>query len=144
MKYIHKIAWITTALAIACIFIIAAIADDSAQKAKELFSRGVEASDAQKYEEAIKYFEAVLKINPDYAETYNNLGVAYVKLGRHTVAMEAYKKAIRIDPDYAEAHYNMGVAYVISGNREAALAEYEIITGLDSDLANELFNLIYK
>ncbi len=141
MKHIYRIVCITTALAIACIFITPAIADDSAQKAKELFSRGIEASKAQKYEEAIKYFEAVLGINPDNAEAHNNLGLAYMRLSRRAEAAEAFRRAIRINPDHADAHYNMGFAYRKLGRYNEARAVYKKAIRINPGYAEAHYNM---
>ncbi len=128
MKHIHRIVCITTALTITLAFITAPMADDSTQKIKELFSRGFEAIKAQKYDEAIKYFEDVLEINPDNSEAHNNLGVAYAGLGRYSEAVEAYKQVIHIKPDYAEAHYSLGQTYSrLKRYAEAAEAFKQVI-----------------
>jgi tetratricopeptide (TPR) repeat protein len=55
-----------------------------------------------RYTEAIEAFKQAIRINPDYADAYFNLGVVYVKLGRYTEAIETFKQAIRINPDFAE------------------------------------------
>lgn len=137
----YKAPSFLAALAIACIFITAAMADDS-DKAEELFSQGFKAFKAQRYEEAIKYFKAVIEIDPDAAAVHYGLGFIYGELGRYAEAVEAYKQAIRIKPDVADAHNNLSLAYVKSGNHDAALEEYKILEGLDRELANDLLSKI--
>ena len=122
------------ALAIACIFITAAIADDS-EKVDELFSRGVEAYKAQNYEEAIKYFEAVFKVNPNHTSTHYNLGLAYANLGRYAEAVEAYKQAIRINPNDSYAHYNLGLIYGKRGHYAGAEETYKQAIRINPDYA---------
>ena len=95
------------------------------------------------YSKAIEAYKQTIRINPDDAIAYCNLGFAYDQLGFHEEAREAYKQAIRIDPDYAEAHYSLGVAYLLIKDRDSAINEYKILKELDIDLANELFDLIY-
>jgi tetratricopeptide (TPR) repeat protein len=95
-------------------------------------------------QEAIDEYKQTIKIKPDYADAYINLGVTYYKLGRHQDAIEAYKQAIRIKPDFVLAHYNLGVAYLVTGDKESALEEYKILKTLDTEQANKLFNLINK
>jgi len=95
------------------------------------------------YSKAIEAYKQTIRINPDDAIAYYNLGFAYDQLGFHEDAREAYIQAIRIDSDYAEAHYSLGVAYLLIKDRDSALNEYKILKELDIDLANELFDLIY-
>jgi len=95
------------------------------------------------YSKAIEAYKQTIRINPDDAIAYCNLGFAYDQLGFHEDAREAYIQAIRIDPDYAEAHYSLGVAYLLIKDRDSALNEYKILKELDINLANELFDLIY-
>ena len=46
----------------------------------------------------------------DY-ETYNILGIAYMKLGRVLEAQRAYEQAIRLAPKYGEAYNNLARLY---------------------------------
>jgi tetratricopeptide (TPR) repeat protein len=75
--------------------------------------------------EAILHFEQAIRIQPDHAVAYNNLGVVYRGLDRRQEAMEAYRRAIRIKPDYADAHYNLGVAYYGFGRYQEAIEAYQ-------------------
>ena len=68
------------------------------------------------FDEAIDSFKQLLKINPHYAEAYNNMGVALKDKGDPEAAIDSYKQALNINPDYAEAYYNMGVALKDKGD----------------------------
>ena len=46
-----------------------------------------------KFYEAIKNYKKAIKINPNYAQGYNNLAVALQKLEKLNEAVENYKKA---------------------------------------------------
>jgi tetratricopeptide (TPR) repeat protein len=46
---------------------------------------------------------------------YNNLGGAYIDIGRYQEAIKDCSQAIRIRPDFADAHGNRGAAYVKLG-----------------------------
>ena len=49
-----------------------------------------------------------IKIKPDFAEAYSNLGIALVAEGKNEEAISHYKMAIKIKPDYADAYNNLG------------------------------------
>ena len=43
--------------------------------------------------------------------SYFELGLAYLKLGRHEEEVEAYHGALSLNPKSAQTHYNLGIAY---------------------------------
>ena len=51
---------------------------------------------------AAKYLAAV-RLDPDYARAYSNLGTTYFWMGQPDLAADAYRQALRIDPGLAEA-----------------------------------------
>ncbi|MDM7934819.1 MAG: tetratricopeptide repeat protein, partial [Methanothrix sp.] len=73
------------------------------QTAEEWFYKGVEHQDHGNYEEAIRCFDEVLRLDPDNAEIWNIKGVALRNLGRYDDAIKCYDEAVRLDPDYAFA-----------------------------------------
>ncbi len=60
------------------------------------------------HEEAMKDYDKAIELNPQYAEAYNNRGIAKAELGRNEEAMKDYDKAIELNPQYAEAYNNRG------------------------------------
>lgn len=65
------------------------------------------------YAKAIDYFQRALRVDKNFAEAANNLGVAYEKSGRFSDAVEAYKNALA-NPIYRSAQKafnNLGRAY---------------------------------
>jgi hypothetical protein len=81
---------------------------------------------------------------PGDAVAWNELGLAYIKLGRYQDAIAAYREALRLKPDYAEAWYNLGLSYALSGNRSAALEAVKELRRYDPQGAEKLFNLIME
>ena len=71
-----------------------------------MLNRGYLKHISNRREEALKDYEAALKINPRYAFAHNNLGVVLSELGRSEESLTAYNTAIKIDPNYADAYYN--------------------------------------
>jgi tetratricopeptide (TPR) repeat protein len=57
-------------------------------------------------------YTKAIKLNPDSAEAYNNLGKTYHGLCKYHEAMDNYTRAIKINPEYVEAYANRAFAYV--------------------------------
>lgn len=97
-----------------------------------------------RYHEAIEVFKKAIQIDQDHAESYNNLGCAYVELLRYKEAIKVCKQAVNINPKLAEPYYNLGVAYFMIGDRGSALEEYKTLKGIDKDMANKLRKFLNK
>ncbi len=82
---------------------------------------GTKYTDSQK---AIEYLTAAIRLKPDYADAYNNRGLAYDNLGQHQRAIEDYNQAISLKPDFAAAFNNRGLAYDNLGQHQRAIEDY--------------------
>jgi len=91
------------------------------------------------FDAAVAYREAV-RINPEDASAWNNLGGALYDLKRYNDAIDAYRHALWINPEFAEAWFNLGVAYAFVGNRTAAINAVQELRRLDPAMADKLFN----
>jgi tetratricopeptide (TPR) repeat protein len=80
---------------------------------------------------------------PGQAQVRNNLGNAYMNLGRLDDAIAAFHEAISLEPGYAEAHLNLGIAQQRIGDIEQATTLYRTALELKPDLAVASLNLGY-
>ena len=92
-------------------------------------------------EEASKAFMKVVKLNPTYADGYNNLGVTLQEQGKFEGAVVAYKKAISIKPNYAEAYNNLGNTLLEQGEPAGAISSYKKAISIDSNYAEANYNM---
>ena len=92
-------------------------------------------------EEASKAFMKVVKLNPAYADGYNNLGVSLHEQGKFESAVIAYKKAISIKPNYAEACNNLGNTLLEQGEPDGAISSYKKAIFIDSNYAEANYNM---
>lgn len=83
-------------------------------KAMGLFSE-------RKYKEAIDAFHSVLETEPDNADVYNNLGVAYSCVADFEHAETYLIKAIELDPQIAQAYINLSDLYYKAGDLASAV-----------------------
>ena len=92
------------------------------------------------YKRAIEDYDEAVKLNPEYAEAYNNRGVAYAGLNRHERAIEDYDVAVKLNPDYAAAYYNRGSAYAGLNRHERAIEDYDEAVKLNPKDAKAYYN----
>lgn len=71
------------------------------------------------FDEAAKYLEKAVKIEPTFAEAWNNLAACYGQMGRHQDAFEAYLKSYQLRPK-DNPLYGMAVAMKNLGNYSMA------------------------
>ncbi len=106
-----------------------------ANKAEEWFEKGNMAMSSGYNNVAIRFFKKAIEIDPNYLESYINIGLLYNKEGDTEKAISYYEKAIAVDPDFTKAHYNLGVVYVKKGKLDKAISEFKRCISIDPDYA---------
>ena len=104
-----------------------------------LFYQGLASYNKGKYKEAIEKYDKAIELNSNYAELYNNLGIAKGKLGQHQEAIADYDKVIELNPNYAIAYSNRGVQKNELGQYQEAIADYNKAIELNPNYA-EIYN----
>ena len=73
------------------------------------------------YEQARKFFNQALALDPKYAEAYRGLAYAEFNIGfNKEAALANYMKAIEIKPDYGEAYYALAFMYAMDNKEKGA------------------------
>ncbi|MEQ8187231.1 MAG: tetratricopeptide repeat protein [Candidatus Eremiobacterota bacterium] len=93
--------------------------------ADEWNTKGLDFFNQGKYEEAIKYYDKALDIEPEHVKTWHNKGVLLKKLGKNTEAIECYDKVLEIDPEALNTWYNRGIILKELGQNEEAMKCYD-------------------
>jgi tetratricopeptide (TPR) repeat protein len=104
---------------------------------QQWFEKGFEATDL---DEEIRCYSAAIRLKPDYAEAYNNRGIARSDKGDLDGALKDFTEAIRLKPDYADAYINRGNARSAKGDLDGALADYNEAIRLKPDYATAYYN----
>ena len=102
---------------------------------------GTVARREKKPEEAVKWYEAAIRVNPRYGSAYYNLGTLYKELGNREKALEALHQALALRPMWAKAYSALGLMHAQAqdyGPAEAALLRAVEIDGTNT---GALFNL---
>jgi tetratricopeptide (TPR) repeat protein len=74
------------------------------------------------YDQALPYFETLVRVQMNVAANFYLLGVTYANLNRSEEASEAFQKAVKLDPKDADSWYSLGVAHFRGGRLNEAIA----------------------
>ncbi len=85
---------------------------------------GASYNEMANHNEAIKCFNKIIDINPNFADAYYNLAVINKKLDQQEDAESNYIKSIRINPKKFEAYNNLGNIYKDKKNTKLAIKNY--------------------
>jgi protein O-mannosyl-transferase len=65
--------------------------------------------DAERYDEAIKWYSEALKLSPNDVNVSTDLGVCYYYLNQPDKALEQFDKSLKLDPKHAKTLLNLGI-----------------------------------
>jgi Flp pilus assembly protein TadD len=80
--------------------------------------------------EAVEQLREALRLRPQDARNWNNLGVALARLGRNAEAVAPYREAVRLEPDSVEFNYNLGLDLRQLGRNEEAIPYFRTVVQL--------------
>ncbi|WP_150107085.1 tetratricopeptide repeat protein [Halothece sp. PCC 7418] len=95
----------------------------------------------KKFQNAISLCRQILKLDPNFALAYHNLGKALAAIGDLETAAETYQQAITLEPSSALAYANLGSIYAKKEKWQDALKCYQKAIELKPDLAGVYRNL---
>ena len=94
-----------------------------------------------RHEIAIEELLKTLRIDPEFYNAYNALGVSYDHLKQHDSAIDAYRAALKINSDLDYVHNNIGYSNLLKGDLSAATVAFEkaiAINGTNKTYQNNL------
>ena len=68
-------------------------------------------SHQKEHENAIKFFQRAIQVNPNFAYAYTLLGHEYVQIEELEKALSCFRNAVRIDNKHYNAWYGIGMTY---------------------------------
>jgi len=93
--------------------------------AQDFFNRGRDKYDKSDYEGAIKDYDQVIQLDPNYVNVHYNRGLAKYALRDNQGAIADYNQAIKLNPNYTDAYYTRGLAKYALGDNQGAVAGYD-------------------
>lgn len=124
---------LTTGKIIGLIFLVESCESVETRKQRFLI-RGNEAFEQKNYVEAIRQFEAAVKLDSCYADALNNWGTALHRQKYYAEAAERYSQAILCKPDYLSALLNRANTYFELQRYDLSVKDAESVLDLRDTL----------
>lgn len=93
------------------------------------------------FSECIFYNQQCVRIDPNFAEAYGNIGNSLKELGDIDGAIQFYLKAIKLKPRFCDAYNNLASAYMQLGQTKQATETYRMALVLNPTLVDAHSNL---
>ncbi|MBW4615007.1 MAG: serine protease [Desmonostoc vinosum HA7617-LM4] len=112
----------------------------AAPKADDFFIKAKQNYDNQDYKGAVANYTEAIRLNPNYAEAYNDRGAVRFLLGDKQGAAADFTSAIKISPNYAQAYNNRGTIRAdYLRDKQGAVADFNQALNINPDYA-EAYN----
>lgn len=120
------------------------------QKCKEIIEGKLPVRALEIYENAarldslelkIKGYRRALRVDSNFVDAWNNLGVAYYYYGYVDSAIFCFKKALELNPDHPEVHNNIAFIMDASKQYEFAISHYQKAIRLKPNYVTAMVNL---
>jgi len=86
-----------------------AVADREAANPKPRIELANLYFDAERYDDAIKWYEQAVKLEPNDANVSTDLGVSYYYINQPDKALAQFDHSLKIDPKHAKTLLNVGI-----------------------------------
>jgi predicted O-linked N-acetylglucosamine transferase (SPINDLY family) len=94
------------------------------------------------HQDAIRHYREAVRLMPDYAFAYNNLGRALTLVGQRDEAKGCFESAIRCGKvGYPDPHYNLGTELKADGDFDRAVAAFQEALRIQPGYADAHCNL---
>ena len=102
-----------------------ALTDAPALLAQIEYSLGSLEMEREQYEHALRHYQQVLEYDPNFPDTWYQIGSTYHALGNEEESIHAFQHSIQVQPTLPEAYTDMADIYVRSGRFAEARATLE-------------------
>ena len=109
--------------------------------AYDLFVTGLARYDNGDAQGAVESYLQSIKLQPNSALAYLNLGQAYLKLQKDRDAIKALKESIKLNPKIAETYYGLGFSSFRMGRFRDAADAFKKATTLEPRMAKAHYGL---
>lgn len=101
------------------------------QEAVDLYYQGIDETKKDNFKGAIEYYKKAVKIDPNFAFAYDNMGICYRRLEEYDSAIDSYEKSLKIDPNGLMPLQNIAVVYSYKKEYKKAVKTYEKLAKIE-------------
>lgn len=87
----------------------------------------VQAESASSTQEAIRFFEKAIKLEPSFPISYFNLGVLYLNQGKIKEGLDLLNQSVAVDPGFMFGHASIALNQAVKGNELEAIQHLKIV-----------------
>lgn len=107
------------------------IAEKDPKNAESRIQLGNLYFDADRYQDAIPWYEQALKLTPRDVNVITDLGVAYYNVNEPDKALEEFNKSLKIDPKHTKTLLNVGIVKAFAKQDfDGALAAWQQVVDI--------------
>lgn len=110
------------------------------EASEDLVRMGEDAANKSNYEQALKYFEKAIEMNPKNDFAWGDRGLMLDKLGRREEAIESFSKALMIAPSNAITWHNKGLSLIKSNRLEESIECFDKAIEINGKYAKAWYN----
>lgn len=101
--------------------------NSTTDEAAQFFLKGNVQLQKREYKEAIRYYSEAITKKPDFADAYNNRGLAKFRNDDREGALADYTRAIETDPDFGTAYFNRAEVRLETGDAAGSVSDLQHI-----------------
>ena len=91
----------------------------------ELMAKGMVAMNAGRFDISLRYFDAVIKTDPEYAEGWNKRATVHWLMDNLEESMGDIRRTLALEPRHFGAVSGMGLIFMQQGDHDGALRAFE-------------------
>ena len=95
------------------------------RKAVKEFEEGVKCQANGRTDDAVRHFQAALKLAPDFYPGHNNLGAVYLAQSYFPAAQAEFEAVLRIKQSDSQAYFNLGNVFLLTSRYDDCLRMVE-------------------
>jgi tetratricopeptide (TPR) repeat protein len=108
----------------------------------QLMDVGSLAMAGEKYAMALKAFDRIIELRPNFAEGWNKRATVYYLVGNYPASLADIKRTLELEPRHFGALSGLGLVNVELEHDEAALAAFERALAVDPHLDSATANAV--
>lgn len=98
--------------------------EDIYHKSEVWVNAGDNLANAERWDEAIVHYQRAIEIEPTYHQSYQNLGIAFAKIGKIELAIDAYQEILKLASN-GDISFKLGMLHAQCGQFAEALTQYQ-------------------